>query len=212
MSAAKRMLKLLTENVGVVVSRDDLSNVADVHDWQRSIRSLRQQGWEIESVKDGYILHSLTQKKTDKNREPINQKLRYQVFQRDQSKCRRCGYGIEDGVKLMVDHKIPVEWGGKTDIENLWTLCVPCNLGKKHWFSDEDNDQMKVIMSEESGYKRVKKLFEENENVFVPSIKISVIAEIQDWPRTVRLIRAKENMNIQPAKGEDGQQGYIYVK
>lgn len=82
----------------------------------------------------------MTQKKSDKIREPISQKLRHQVLQRDHSKCRRCGQGPEDGVKLMVDHKIPVDWGGKTDLENLWTLCEPCNLGKKHWFSDEDNE------------------------------------------------------------------------
>lgn len=210
MSAGKRMLNLLTENVGEIVNREDLAIAANIHDWPRSLRTLRQQGWDIESVQEGYILHSLVQEKSNKKRENINQKLRYQVLHRDQSKCRRCGRGPNEGLKLMVDHKLPVEWGGKTNLDNLWTLCEPCNLGKKHWFNDEDSDQMKKIMTESSGYKRIKKLFELNPNTFVPSIRISIVAEIQDWPRAVRSIRAKENMKITPKTTPEGEQGYIY--
>ncbi|WP_261134883.1 HNH endonuclease, partial [Bacillus sp. Marseille-Q3570] len=208
MSAGKRMLELLKLNVGKIVSRDELSVVANVHDWQRALRTLRQQGWDIENTKEGYILHSLEQKESKKLRIPINQKLRYQVLQRDESKCRRCGRGPIDNVKLVIDHKTPVELGGNTDLNNLWTLCESCNLGKKHWFSDQDNEQMKEIMSQSSGYQRVKKLFELNENKFISSIKISILAEIQDWPRTIRNIRSSENMDIKFVTNEKGVQGY----
>ena len=36
----------------------------------------------------------------------------------------------EDGVKLHVDHILPVSRGGKTVMSNLQTLCEDCNCGK----------------------------------------------------------------------------------
>lgn len=36
-----------------------------------------------------------------------------------------------DGVALEVDHMQPVSKGGTNDEENLWTLCKPCNQGKR---------------------------------------------------------------------------------
>jgi biotin operon repressor len=95
MAGAKhKMLELLKENVGKEVSRDLLSEAAGTHEWARSIRTLREEGWEIETTKAGYILHSLIQTKTIKTRFPITTKLRYQVIQRDNSKCQRCGRTI----------------------------------------------------------------------------------------------------------------------
>lgn len=40
------------------------------------------------------------------------------------------GRGREDGVKLHVDHVIPVSRGGKSVMDNLQTLCEDCNCGK----------------------------------------------------------------------------------
>lgn len=212
MSASKRMLELLLKNVGEEVDRNELSKVAQVHDWGRALRSLRQIGWEIQSTQNGYILLSETKKESNKKREHISTKLRYEVLHRDESTCQRCGRSAsKDGVTLHVDHKTPVEWGGKTVLDNLWTLCSSCNEGKKHWFSDQDADKMKEIMNSDSGYGRLVNLFENYPNEFISSTKISVIAGIQDWPRTVRHIRDKYNMNIKPINS-NGEQGYIYIK
>jgi tetratricopeptide (TPR) repeat protein len=52
------------------------------------------------------------------------------VFSRDKRRCRICGRGSEDGVKLTVDHRLPLAKGGTDDITNLWTLCFDCNQGK----------------------------------------------------------------------------------
>lgn len=43
---------------------------------------------------------------------------------------RTCGRGREDGVKLHVDHIVPVSRGGKSVMSNLQTLCEDCNCGK----------------------------------------------------------------------------------
>lgn len=60
----------------------------------------------------------------------MTDKLRYQVLNRDGHRCVICGASARDGVKLHVDHIIPVSKGGKTEMSNLRTLCERCNLGK----------------------------------------------------------------------------------
>jgi 5-methylcytosine-specific restriction endonuclease McrA len=67
-------------------------------------------------------------------RTPIPKRLRFQVLRRDKYRCRLCGLTPEDGVRLEVDHIVPVAKGGLSTPANLWTLCHPCNNGK----SDSD--------------------------------------------------------------------------
>jgi len=71
--------------------------------------------------------------------------LRRKVFARDGYVCQMCGLpGFErgmqrgdyshptivPGVYLSIDHKIPRYFGGKSEIDNLQVLCVPCNVKK----------------------------------------------------------------------------------
>ena len=58
--------------------------------------------------------------------------LRYDILKRDNFRCQICGASASDGVKLHVDHIIPVSKGGKTEPSNLQTLCERCNLGKSN--------------------------------------------------------------------------------
>ena len=57
--------------------------------------------------------------------------LRYNVMKRDGFRCVICGRTADDGVKLHIDHIKPIAKGGKTEIENLRTLCDICNHGKQ---------------------------------------------------------------------------------
>ncbi len=56
--------------------------------------------------------------------------LRYDVMKRDGFRCVLCGRTADDGIKLHVDHILPVSKGGKTIMSNLRTLCEDCNRGK----------------------------------------------------------------------------------
>lgn len=56
--------------------------------------------------------------------------LRYDILKRDGFRCVLCGASAKDGVKLHVDHIFPVSKGGKTEPDNLRTLCESCNRGK----------------------------------------------------------------------------------
>lgn len=62
--------------------------------------------------------------------------VRYDVLRRDNFHCVRCGRGKEDGVKLHVDHIVPVSRGGKSVMGNLQTLCEDCNYGKGNRYEE----------------------------------------------------------------------------
>lgn len=66
----------------------------------------------------------------------INDDIRYNVLKRDNYTCCICGATSKDGVKLHVDHIIPVSKGGKTIMSNLQTLCDRCNIGKSNKIND----------------------------------------------------------------------------
>jgi len=78
--------------------------------------SLRMDGAEPDEGRD----ESTPGKKT------ISAGLRMQVFERDDFTCRQCGART----KLTADHVIPESKGGLTVLDNLQTLCRPCNAAK----------------------------------------------------------------------------------
>jgi 5-methylcytosine-specific restriction endonuclease McrA len=55
-------------------------------------------------------------------------------MRRDNFKCCICGASpaLNAGTILVVDHVIPWTGGGETVMENLQTLCQPCNGGKSN--------------------------------------------------------------------------------
>ena len=59
----------------------------------------------------------------------ISQKIRFEVFKRDNFTCQYCGKKSPE-VVLEIDHIIPVNEGGEDNIENLTTSCFDCNRGK----------------------------------------------------------------------------------
>lgn len=64
-------------------------------------------------------------------RSKMTPKLRYEILKRDNFRCVLCGRNVEeDGVKLEIDHIIPISKGGLTSKENLRCLCKDCNRGK----------------------------------------------------------------------------------
>lgn len=87
------------------------------------------------------ILDSVSMKRVDKatyerlalaERAMISDSLRYDIMKRDGFKCVLCGMSAKDGAILHVDHIIPVSKGGKSEKDNLRTLCERCNLGKSN--------------------------------------------------------------------------------
>lgn len=60
-------------------------------------------------------------------RSKVSNKLRLEIFRRDGNRCKMCGKRTDD---LEIDHIIPISKGGKSNKENLQTLCRKCNRNK----------------------------------------------------------------------------------
>lgn len=82
---------------------------------------------------------------SDKCRDDFNRRLyeekhtapRFKIFERDGFRCSYCGLSsIEDGIKLTVDHIIPIDKGGNSNALNLTTSCSSCNSSKKQKIMD----------------------------------------------------------------------------
>jgi 5-methylcytosine-specific restriction endonuclease McrA len=63
-------------------------------------------------------------------RAKITPKLRYDVLYRDDFRCRACGFSVESGAHLHIDHIVAIANGGTSNIDNLQALCSVCNMGK----------------------------------------------------------------------------------
>lgn len=70
---------------------------------------------------------ALARPKPKPGKKVIPHKVRRQVFERDAYRCLHCG-SWED---LTVDHIVPESRGGSHDLDNLQTLCRPCNSSKQ---------------------------------------------------------------------------------
>lgn len=68
----------------------------------------------------------------DPEERKVRVRLRYRVMLRDDFRCALCGDSpaLTRGCVLEIDHVVPWSRGGRTTLENLRTLCRPCNRGK----------------------------------------------------------------------------------
>jgi len=143
-------------------------------------------------------------------RKAISEKVRYQVLSGDDFRCRACGRGVGDGVKLVVDHIKPVDWGGTNDKSNLQTLCEECNRGKKAWVDTAPSQTMKEIMDKSTVEQRIEALFAKFPNQDIPSTMIQLVSKgALDWQRALRRIRQRTGNKILPVQGRTA---YRYIK
>ncbi len=200
-SAKEKILEFFKDNINIWIAYKKIAKVAGISDWARQVRALRQEGWKIEkmggSIKTKYRLTS-TIKGEGKKRDYINNRLRAKILLRDNYRCIHCGKNPkEDEIKLHIDHKIPVEWGGETTEDNLQTLCSDCNLGKKAYFADFNNEIMKNILKEDSGTQRLLILASNIVDKPLDVNFIGTIAGIRDWTRTIRMLRQKGKIDYE---------------
>ena len=84
-----------------------------------------------------YIKPIPTKKRTNRN---PSWRLRFLVHRRDKFRCCACGTSpaSQVGVTLVIDHIKAWSDGGETVIDNLQTLCEPCNGGKSDLAMTDD--------------------------------------------------------------------------
>jgi hypothetical protein len=121
----------------------------------------------------------------------VSGRIRAAVLQAAHGRCRMCGKIVdEDGIKLVVDHKKPRDWGGTNDRDNLQALCEQCNAGKKAYFKSMDTELMKKATVHDSVHMRIGELLKA---VGVgkrtrPDL-LEVVADQEDWHKRLRELR-----------------------
>jgi len=88
-------------------------HIAETSDWP---------GWE-KFIGQKPVLEAICHQTKKK---PIPPEIRWQVWERDNFICQGCGARRY----LSVDHIIPESKGGTLALDNLQTLCKPCNSRK----------------------------------------------------------------------------------
>lgn len=201
MNAQEKMLALFKAHLGEWLSLDTISEAAGIHDWMRQLRMLRQEGWQIEKQGGRESTHYRlvsAEKQVGHIRDPISPKLRAKILNRDNHRCVHCGRSpAEDGVKLHIDHKIPIDWDGPpTDPKNLQTLCEECNQGKQAFFADFDADEdIKEVLKAESGIERLRLLGTKVLNKPLEPDFIATISRVRDWTRIIRRLKEEGKIN-----------------
>lgn len=208
-SGKQIILEYLSSHVGKWIHNQDLRKTAGMNDTPRTIRLLKQEGWQIEVKGDGYNrLLSLEKELGKGERSPISRKLRFQILHRDGFRCKACGRSVDDGVKLVIDHIVPVNWGGKTEEANLQVLCEECNAGKQAWVGGKPSAIMRKIFSYPTIESRIEALFDNFPNTELSSGLIQMISRgAFDWQRALRRIRQKTGKKILAIRGKNA---YIY--
>lgn len=68
----------------------------------------------------------------EQERRKMTSSLKESIKRRDGYRCKYCGRTEADGVSLEVDHIWPVSKWGRSEPDNLQTLCWDCNRGKSN--------------------------------------------------------------------------------
>jgi hypothetical protein len=99
-------------------------------------------------------------------------------------RCAMCGRTpAEHAVALEVGFKIPPEWGGANDPENLWPLCQDCSGGRRQYlqtFAPYAN-QISRAASFDEPQRRIGELLKAFDGDWVPSELIGVVASARDY-------------------------------
>lgn len=140
-STRDRILSYLQENVGVVVTTEELAYVAkDAREFGRRIRELRtEQGYLIATRFTGrpdlgvgqYVLEHVD-RQSDPHDRHIPESVQKQVYERDRNRCLSCGWmrsswTREDPRSLELHHIEHHAEGGVNDATNLVVLCSRCH-------------------------------------------------------------------------------------
>lgn len=188
-SAARAIYQVLYENRGTPLSMQEIrerigGDMASHEQLQRRRRDLNPY-FLIEQSRAGLeTLYELKRRK-DTTREPgggISERVAAQVLQH--GRCAMCGRTpLEDGVKLQVDHKIPREWGGMDEIENLQPLCEEHNRGKKAFFAtyDAQADRIREAIGYDEVHRRIGELLKAFEGEWVSTDLIGIVASAKQY-------------------------------
>jgi hypothetical protein len=196
------LLYAATEPLTIYEMKDMLtSDMSTQTHLDRRLRTL-DDAFVIERVtKDGtvgYRLHKMKDKPAERNVHPRDRAL---VLSMASGRCQMCGKTVkDDGIRLHVDHRIPLRWGGSNELENLWAICSEDNADKKAFFSSVESEHdahIETAIKAEDVWHRMGELM----RAFglggeIPSELLAMVANYggdyhDDWQRRLRELRER---------------------
>jgi 5-methylcytosine-specific restriction endonuclease McrA len=157
----------------------------------RRMRDLDEEH-EIERVRsEGATLYVYKRaRKVPRKRHPIPPRVRGEVLLRANKACAMCGRTTtKHGITLQIDHIIPVEWGGSSEIQNLQALCEEDNAAKKAYFAGFDQELMKKVFAFPKVHQRIGQLLIALQPGYVESFLLGAVAGQDDWQKRLRELR-----------------------
>jgi len=197
---------------------------ADMRDQTHLDRRLRtlDDAFVIERVpKDGtvgYVLLRMKPKPAERNVHPRDRALALSMAG---GRCQMCGKTVaEDGIKLVVDHRVPLRWGGSNDIENLWAICSKDNADKQAFFATlegEHDKKIEAAIKAQDVWHRMGELMRAfGVGGKIPSEMLAMVASYggdyhDDWQRRLRELRERGFDYEFKKRKEDGRWRTTYI-
>lgn len=214
----RRLLEVLSGhpkgiNIGDIRTELGLKAEEQQH-LDRRVRDLDLR-YRIERVRSGreflYVLKG--RRKVAKQRPTIPRRLRGEVLMRAAGTCAMCGRTIAlHGITLQVDHALPVDWGGPTELGNLQALCEEDNAAKKAYFASFDLGVMKAVCSKPRVHQRIGDLLVLLHPKEVPSFLLAAVARQEDWHKRLRELRVLGwKISVKKRRGASGRVGSSYL-
>jgi len=148
---------------------------------------------------------------------PISLRLRAEVLA--PARCAQCGRTpARDGVVLNVDLRVPPDWGGTNDPENLQPLCEECQEGKRQYLQTYApySEQIRLAASFDEPQKRIGELLKALAGQWVPTDLIGIVASAkeyqEDYQRRIRDLRFLGWEVTQQKRHHEGARVKVYYR
>jgi len=129
---------------------------------------------------------------TSAGRAHISKRLEVQVLEDWGARCALCGRSPrEDGVKLIVDHIVPVFWGGLTERQNLRPLCEEHNHARQALIKEmaPHAREIRQAIALPTVWERIGTLMKALEGQWVPIDLIQAVAREENRGDPTRRLR-----------------------
>lgn len=134
-------------------------------------------------------------------------------------RCAMCGRTpLDHGVVLQVDHRLPKDWGGTDELENLQPLCEECNRGKKNFYASYAAyaEQIKAAATHASVHMRIGELLKAFGGEPVRSDILELVASLpgdyqEDWQKRLRELRVLD-WEIKPSRRRENGRVRAYYQ
>lgn len=145
----------------------------------------------------------------------LSSRLEAEIYAAFNNRCAMCGKSPgQDGVRLVIDHMVPVQWGGETVFENLQPLCEYHNHGKQAWVAslDPNADAIRHSIGLGEPQLRIGELLKALAGEPVPADLIAVVAREENSGDPLRRLRDLRTLgwDIRASRKKEGHRTRSY--